>query len=122
MAGGLLTLVVVATGVLRRALLAVEPDTAIPPEAVVIYGLVFVALLGLFYVAASSAIDGRARRFVDEFAPLPDPSDENLSERLRRRDDLATLVGSGGAWRSFETTVVIAGPLLTALIGSATGS
>ena len=78
-------------------------------------------LLGLFYVAASSALDGRAQRFIDEFASLPDPADEAISERVRKRKDLAELVGSGGSWRSFETVVVIAAPLLTALIGSAVG-
>jgi hypothetical protein len=32
------------------------------------------------------------------------------------------VVGVGGSWRTFETTVVIAAPLITALIGSALGS
>ncbi len=119
--GAFLTLLVVATGMRRRALLALDPDVVVPPEQVLLYGLVFAVLLGLFYVAASSAIDGRAERFVEEFEPLPDPADETLSDKLRRRTDLGLLVGSGGSWRSFETTVVIAAPLLTPLIGSATG-
>jgi hypothetical protein len=119
--GAFLTLLVIATGMRRRALLALDDTLAVPPEQVLLYGLVFAVLLGLFYVAASSALDGRAQRFIDEFASLPDPADEAISERVRKRKDLAELVGSGGSWRSFETVVVIAAPLLTALIGSAVG-
>jgi hypothetical protein len=44
-----------------------------------------------------------------------------LSDKLRRRNDLTALVGVGGSWRSFETTTLIAAPLISALIGSATG-
>jgi hypothetical protein len=119
-AGGFLTVLVVTTGVRRRALLALQPDVTVPSEAVLLYGLIFAALLGLFYMAANAAINGQAQRLVDDFAPLPDPADETLSDRLARRADLVALVGGGGSWRTFETGVVIAGPLLTALISSAT--
>jgi hypothetical protein len=120
--GAFLTVLVIATGMRRRALLAFDENLSVPPEQVLLYGLVFAVLLGLFYVAASSAIDRRAQQFIDEFASLPDPADEAISDRVRKRKDLAELVGSGGSWRSFETVVVIAAPLLTALIGSATGT
>jgi hypothetical protein len=119
--GAFLTLLVIATGMRRRALLALDDTLAVPPEQVLLYGLVFAVLLGLFYVAANSALDSRAQRFIDEFASLPEPADEAISDRVRKRKDLAELVGSGGSWRSFETVVVIAAPLLTALIGSAIG-
>jgi hypothetical protein len=119
--GAFLTLLVITTGMRRRALDALMTDPAIPPEQVLLYGLVFAVLLGLFYVAANSSLDNRSQRFIDEFASLPDPADEAISDRVRKRKDLAELVGSGGSWRSFETVVVIAAPLLTALIGSAIG-
>ena len=123
MLGAFLTVLVIATGMRRRALLALEiPGLAVPREQVLLYGLVFAVLLGLFYVAANSAIDLRAQRFIDEFASLPDPADEAISDQVRKRKDLTELVGSGGTWRSFETVVVIAAPLLTALIGSATST
>jgi hypothetical protein len=57
---------------------------------------------------------------IDEFTPLPDPADPDLSDHLRKRNDLASMTGGGGSWRTFETTVVIAAPLLSALIGAAT--
>jgi hypothetical protein len=115
-------LLVITTGMRRRALLAFDPELPVPPEQVLLYGLLFAALLGTFYGLATTAIDARARRMLDEFAPLPGPTDPTLSEQLQRRSDIATLVGSGGSWRSFETTVVIAAPLLTALIGIATSA
>jgi hypothetical protein len=116
--GAFLTLLVIVTGIRRRALLALDLD--IPPEQVLLYGLLFAVLLGLFYSMASAPIDGRAQRLLDEFTPLPDPADPDLSDHVRRRNDLATMTGNGGSWRTFETTVVIAAPLLSALIGAAT--
>jgi len=120
--GAFLTLLVITTGMRRRALLAYDPELSVPPEQVLVYGLLFAVLLGAFYGLAASAIDARAQRMLDEWAPLPGPTDPTLSERLQRRTDIASLVGSGGSWRSFETTVVIAAPLLTALIGIATSA
>lgn len=83
--GGFLTVVVVATGLRRRAMLALDPELAVPAEGVLLYGLVFAALLGLFYHAASAAIEDRGRRILDEFAPIPDPAGPDLSEQLGRR-------------------------------------
>jgi hypothetical protein len=120
--GAFLTLLVITTGLRRRALLARNPDQPIPPEEVLIYGLLFAVMLGLFYLVAASAIDRRAERILEEFAPLPDPSDPAMSDQLRRRADLSTMTGNTDTWATFETTVVIAAPLLTALIGISTGA
>jgi hypothetical protein len=120
--GGLLTLVVVATGMRRRALLALEPGHDIPAETVVLYGFVFAALLGLFYSVAVAALDARSGALVDRVQELPDPTDPALHAALERRRDLTTLVGAGTAsWQSFQGGVVVAAPLLTALLGIATG-
>lgn len=119
--GAFLTLLVIATGLRRRAVLAADPDSELPAESVLLYGLIFAVLLGLFYLAAASAIDHRAQKLVDEFAPLPDPAHPELLDQVHRRTELVGLTGSPGTWRTFETTVVIAAPLLSALIGIATG-
>jgi uncharacterized membrane protein YidH (DUF202 family) len=118
--GAFLTLLVVAAGLRRRALLAVEPRLPLPPEAVLVYGLVFAVLLGLFHLAAASALDHRAALLLEEYVPVPDPADEEVADRLSRRTELGALMGVGGAWQSFQTTVVIAAPLLTGLVGVAT--
>jgi hypothetical protein len=41
---------------------------------------------------------------------------------LRARSEVRRSLGAGGTWQSFETVVVIAAPLLTALVGVATGN
>ncbi|MGH8866849.1 MAG: hypothetical protein ACRDYU_02495 [Actinomycetes bacterium] len=120
--GAFLTLLVIATGMRRRAFVALDPSTSIPPESVLLYGLVFAVLLGAFYVVAASAIDARSDLLLDQYAPLPDLAAEDFPDRVGRRDALAGVIGSGGSWHTFQTTVVIAAPLLTALIGSALGS
>jgi hypothetical protein len=121
MFGAFLTLLVVTAGMRRQTLLALDPKLAIPAEVVLLYGLLFAVVLGLFYAMAAVAIDRRAGRLLDEFTPLPDPADPALSDRLRTRNDLALLTGGGGTWGTFQTTVVIAAPLLTGLIASAIG-
>jgi hypothetical protein len=117
--GAILTLLVITTGIRRRALLALDSQLHIPPEQVLLYGMLFAVLLGLFYSVASVGIDSRAQWFVDKFAPLPDPADPALSDHMRRRNDVTAMIGGGGSWRTFEATVVIAAPLLSALIGTA---
>jgi hypothetical protein len=115
----LLTLLVIATGLRRRALLAIA--VKIPEESVLLYGLVFATLLALFYLAAAGAIDSRCGKFLERHAALPDPDDPELSAVVSRRKDLASVIGVGGSWSTFATVVVVASPLLTALLGSATG-
>jgi hypothetical protein len=120
--GAFLTLLVIATGTRRRALLALDPHLDVPSEAVLLYGLVFAGVLAIFYLAANSAIDARARTLLDGFAPLPDPGDAQSSDFLRRRNDLGAAMGlDAGSWRTFESTVVVAAPLISALIGVSTG-
>jgi hypothetical protein len=114
-----LTLLVIATGLRRRALLAIEVKT--PEESVLLYGLVFATLLALFYLAASSGLDSRCEKFLKLHADLPDPDDPELSAAASRRKDLAAFIGVGGSWSTFATVAVVASPLLSALLGSATG-
>jgi hypothetical protein len=117
--GAFLTLLVVTTGLRRKAFVALDPDKAIPPESVLLYGLVYAVLLGVFYGVAAAAIDAKGEQLLDEFAPLPDRLAADAVERLGRRTALAGLTGRGGTWQSFQTTVIITAPLLTALVGSA---
>ncbi len=120
--GGFLTLLVVTTGTRRSALLAFDHDLHLPVESVLLYGGVFAVLLGAFFVLANTAIDTRATRLLDDVAPLPDPRDPQSSEVIRRRADLAGVLGLESSRRTFESTVVVAAPLLSALIAGAIGS
>jgi hypothetical protein len=65
----ILTVLVISTGLRRRAVMAADPSLDHPVEGVLPYGLVFAAQLGLFYVVATTAIDRRTNALVA--APSP---------------------------------------------------
>jgi len=120
--GAFLTLLVIGTGLRRQAILALAPKTHLPAASVVLYGFIFAVLLGVFYAAASTAVDARAAALVDSYAALPAPDAEDLAEVVGRRTALNSLVGLGeGTWRTFQSGVVIAAPLLTALLSNSVG-
>jgi hypothetical protein len=121
--GAFLTTLVIATGLRREAVLALAPQTHLPAVSVVLYGFVFAALLGLFYAAASSAVDARASALIETNVALPAPDAKDLVEIIQRRRALESLVGLGDSpWRTFESVVVVAAPLLSALVGTAVGN
>lgn len=120
--GAFLTLLVITAGVRRKALQAYDARLHLPAEAVLLYGATFAVLLGAFFVAGSTAVDARAARLLDDFAPLPDPRDPQSSDAIRRRADLAGLLGLDASWRTFTSTVVVAAPLLSAVLAGAIGS
>lgn len=119
--GSFLTLLVISTGLRRHAVIAAEPAVDVPAVGVLLYGLVFAAQLGFFYLAATSAIDRRATTIVDDVAPIPNPRPAEASTQLARRAALSSLLGNSGSWASFESAVIIAAPLVTALVSSAIG-
>jgi hypothetical protein len=120
--GVLLTLIVVATAARRDALVAADTTVQIPATLVILYGLLLAVLLGLFYAAASGPIDRLATELLDDVQTLGDPAAAGFSEAVRRRAELAGVMGSGGSWKSFETGALIAAPLVSALVGGALGS
>ena len=82
--------------------------------------MISAAILALFYVSATMAIDRRCELLLDRYAPIPDPDTEDISTRLKRRQDLSALLGLGASWQnSFQNGIVVFAPLLTALIGTA---
>jgi len=118
--GLLLTLLVVTTAARRQLVLAFNPNATYSQEYVLLYGLLFAAVLALFHLSAAMALDGRCERLLAEYAPVPDPAAEDISAPLARRTDLAAFLGMGAPWqKSFQDGVIIFAPLLTALIGTA---
>lgn len=117
--GAFLTLLVVTTGMRRQAFLALDPDTATPREGVLLYGLLFAVLLGGFYVSAASVINERSEALLDRYTPMTDPASDDFVGSLSRRRALSEVIGGGNSWQTFQATVLIAAPLLTALVGSA---
>jgi hypothetical protein len=119
--GVFLTLLVIATGLRRQALLALQPTADAPVEGALLYGLVFAVVLGAFFLLANVALDGRAGLIVDQFAPTPDPADAKIVEQVQRRKALTELAGIQSGWKTFQDSVIIAGPLLAGLITGVTG-
>jgi MFS family permease len=117
--GALLTLLVVTAGTRRRVLIAYNPNLDEPVEGVLLYGLIFAVVLGIFYGAANGAIESRASSILDETAPLPDLAHDDAGTFIARRKQIESLLGVSSTWNSFESSVVIVAPLLTALIGTA---
>lgn len=118
--GLLLTLLVVTTAARRQFVLTVYKNAVFAPEYILLYGLLFAAVLALFHISATTALQGRCERLLAEYAPVPDPAAEDISTPLARRQDLAVFLGMGGSWqKSFQDGVIIFAPLLTALIGTA---
>jgi hypothetical protein len=118
--GLFLTLLVVTTAARRQVVLTFHKNAAYPQEYVLLYGLISAAVLALFYVSATMAIDRRGERLLDRYAPIPDPDAEDISTPLKRRQDLSALLALGVSWQnSFQNGIVVFAPLLTALIGTA---
>jgi hypothetical protein len=120
--GILLTLIVIATGLRRRTFLALSPEADIPQESVLLYGAVFLVLLGLLHLIANSALDTRSQAMLEIYAPLPSPDGAEFTDQLQRHHALAELTGVSKGWQSFESSAIIGAPLLTALLAIATGS
>jgi hypothetical protein len=121
--GAVLTLIVVASGMRRHLLIEVGDVPNPPAESVLLYGLVYAVVLGLFYVLASMAIDQRGAELLDRCTPLPDlQSIADIKPALDARTALATVTGTGGgSWNAFQASVVVVAPLLSALLATATG-
>jgi hypothetical protein len=118
--GLLLTLLVVTTAARRQLVLTLHKNSIYPQESVLLWGLLFAAVLALFHVSATTAIDGRCERLLAEYAPVPDPKAEDISTPLARRQTLAAFLGMGASWqKSFQDGIIIFAPLFTALIGTA---
>ncbi len=118
--GLVLTLLVVTTAARRQVVVTFDKHSIYPQEYVLLYGLIFAALLALFHVSATMAIDRRCERLLARYAPVPNPDAEDISTPLKRRQDLSAFLGVGASWQnSFQSGIVVFAPLLTALIGTA---
>jgi hypothetical protein len=118
--GLFLTLYVVATAARRQLILAYAKNVYYPSDYPVLIGLIFAAVLALYHVWATMAINSRCQRLLDEYAPIPSPGADDISTPLSRRRDLAALLGADSSWQqTFQNGVFVLAPLLTALIGTA---
>lgn len=118
--GLFLTLFVVVTAARRQLILAFAKNVYYPSDYPVLIGLIFAAVLALYHVWATMAINSRCERLLDEYAPVPSPRADDISTPLSRRGDLALFLGADSSWQqSFQNGGFVLAPLLTALIGTA---
>ena len=118
--GLFLTLYVVAAAARRQLIVAFYKDAAYPSDYAVLIGLIFAAVLALYHVLATMAINSRCERLLDEYAPIPCPCADDISTPLSRRQDLAVFLGADSSWQqAFQNGVFVLAPLLTALISTA---
>jgi hypothetical protein len=114
--GTLVSLAVIAAAALRALTVEVDPDTALPAESVVTYGIVLSLLLALIYVPAYMTLLRAGRALQDELAPMLPVGDPGFGERLDLRDRLAGLLALDvSASVSFRSGGAILSPLLGSL-------
>jgi hypothetical protein len=118
--GLFLVLYVVTTAERRRLVLAFYKNATYPQDYALLIGLIFAAVLALFHISATMAINWRSERLMDKYAAIPDPDVADISTPLSRRRDLGALLGADAPWqRTFQNGIIVLAPLLTALIGTA---
>lgn len=114
--GILVSLAVIASAALRGLTISVDPDTALPAEAVISYGILLSVLLALIYVPAYLTLLGAGRALQDQLAPLLSVEHPGFTQRLDLRDRLGALLGLDvSATVSFRAGVAIVSPLLGSL-------
>ncbi|MEM7125690.1 MAG: hypothetical protein AAF702_05155 [Chloroflexota bacterium] len=112
-------LVTLATGALRNAILAFDPiqKTTFTVEIVLVYGGLFTLLLAFVYVPVHQSLLRVGRYVRDEAFPINSLSRSNWDEWFSRRNDFEELLHlKSNSYESFQTGVLILGPLLTGLV------
>lgn len=109
---------IIATGFTRDAIAEVSDSFEIEPQHVLLYGGFFTGVVFALYVYAKSAVDTTAQQMVDEAVPVVglDPGDDFLA-REKARADMEDALGLGvNSRESFQSLVVVASPLLGAIL------
>jgi hypothetical protein len=114
--GTLVSLAVIASAALRAVTVEADPQTALPPQAVITYGVTLSVTLALLYVPAFMTVLSAGHALRERVAPLLGADDPGFVERLDLRDRLRTLLGLDvSATVSFRAAAAILAPLLGSL-------
>ncbi len=115
--GALVTLAVIASAALRAFTASVDPDAALPAQAVVLYGVTLSLVLALVYVPAHETMLASGGALRDRIAPLLPPGDPGFEGRLGLRDRLDGFLGLDvAAGVTLRTGIAILSPLLGSLV------
>lgn len=117
--GGVIALAVIATGALRQAT-AAAGLTPLPDTFGIVYGAAFTGVVAGVYLYVSSAVEQRARRLLDQIAPLPDPSTttpQKFSAGRSFRAEVAEELELGADPRAdLQSLLAVLAPLIGALL------
>ena len=120
-----IALLVTATGALNQALRAAKPPIeTLSSTSVIAYGALFSGVTVGWFVYGNQAIVSRAKSILDDWAPLPErkPADA-IRTRLDTRKVLAAELGLDTSLKdSIGTAVIVALPLLSALLSESVGA
>lgn len=119
--GAIVAALTLAAGAQRNAVLAwgeeVGPSVDFPAVAVILYGLLFTALVALIYLPAHARLDGAAQAFVDHHFPVPDAKPE--AAWYSERASLERLLGLGARpGEAFQAGLSIFAPLSAGLLST----
>lgn len=115
--GALVTLAVIASAALRAFTAHVDPEGALPAQAVVLYGVTLSLVLALVYVPAHQTMLASGGALRDRIAPLLPPDDRGFEGRLGLRDRIDSFLGLDvGATVSLRAGIAILSPLLGSLV------
>lgn len=129
--GTLLCGLILATGALRNAYIALESPTteatsklatSFPPELVLAYGAYFTALVVLIYAPAYLALIQAGRQLRDDLFPIPSPQSEGWHDWYSNRSDLEELLqlqqrGLENLESGIAILAPLAGSIVTLLVG-----
>lgn len=112
-----------ATGGLRNATVAFNPETEFPREHVLLYGLVASGILALVYAPAHAQLVSVRARLRDALAPLPSVEPASWSDWNSQRKAVEDLLEiHSGVIGSFIGSVSILTPLITSLVAILLGA
>ena len=115
--GALVTLAVIASAALRAFTAQVDPEGALPAQAVVLYGVTLSLVLALVYVPAYQTVLASGGALRDRIAPLLPPDDPGFEARLGLRERIDSLLGLDvDAAVSLRAGIAILSPLLGSLV------
>jgi len=115
--GALVTLAVIASAALRAFTASVDPDGALPAQAVVLYGVTLSLVLALIYVPAHQTMLASGGALRERIAPLLPPGDPGFEGRLGLRDRIDSFLGLDvAATVSLRAAIAILSPLLGSLV------
>ncbi len=117
-AGFIIGAATLSFGVLRNAVLAVEPSRLdFPKISVIVWGLFYSGLLALAYAPTHLAFADAERRLESDITPAPSAADSDQTEWLKEKDELKEhLSADRTGWSQFRTLLSILAPLTGSII------